>query len=117
MTTAPSTSISGLVETSPTTCRERLIAQVVGAFAQENERLLSQLGKPYRLWRYARVRQVVLPGNRQQQLLLDERLRFKRRVADGLDDDRQVELTLFEETHQRARARFAEAQGNAGVAL
>ena len=42
--------------------------------------------------------------------------RFEHRVADGLDDDGQVELAVLEQLQQRARAGLAKGQRDPGMA-
>ena len=58
----------------------------------------------------------MLAWYREQQLLLEQRQRLERRMADRLNDHRHVELARLEQVQQRARTRFTKRQGDTGVA-
>ena len=78
---------------APTGC-ERLVAQVIGTFAQHHERLRAQLIESDAA---LSAGQRMLSRHGQKQLLLEQRQCFQRWMPDRLNDDGKVELALFEE--------------------
>ena len=103
MTRAPTSSWSALAIVGPMLALaaflawqrgQRLLAQVIGAFTQQDERLVAQLGESDAA---VTISQGVTARHGEQQFLLEQRQRLQRGMANRLDDYGKVELALFEQ--------------------